>query len=134
MKQLSKGYVLVLGLCFGLVAGTGFVSAQSEACVELRKDISEIKTDLNEYKKDKKFDPADRSDLEQTISEIKKDLNEYLSDPDSDPNKISKANYGLEWLSEMQDGINKRNIKRIVSSYAKLIELYEWFYHYEGCK
>ncbi len=134
MKHLSKGCVLVLGLCFGLITGTGCVSAQSQACAELGKDISEMKADLNEYKKDKKFDPADRSDLEQTISEIKKDLNEYLSDPDSDPNEISKAKYGLELLSEIQDGINKRDIKRIVSSYAKLIELYEWFYHDKGCK
>lgn len=134
MKHLSKDCVLVLGLCFGLVTGTGVVSAQSRACVELGKDISEMKADLNDYKKYKEFHTADRYDLEETIAEVKKDLNEYISHPKSAPDEISKAKSGLELLSEMQDGINKEDLKGIVSSYAKLLELYEWFYVYEGCK
>ena len=134
MKHLIKGCALVLGLCFGLVAETGLVSAQSQACAGLGKDISEMKADLNDYKKYKELHTADKFDLEETISEIRKDLNEYISHPKSGPDEISKAKQGIELLSEMQDGINKEDLKRIVSGYAKLIEVYEWFYVYEGCK
>ncbi len=120
--------------CFGLLAVvTAPVNAQSDTCADLKKDISEMKGDLDDYKKARELDPDTRSALVQEVAEIRNDLQEYLSDPKSDRNERSKANEGLRLLSELEDGVTKGEIAKVVSSYAKIIELYEWFYEDEDC-
>jgi hypothetical protein len=120
------------------------VSAHSAAtdqlakCDEIKKDISEMKEDLdgyhNKYKKGGAIDSEDKTDLITDISDFRDDFNKYLKDLQSDPMEIAKAEEGLKLVSQMEDGITNNNINMVLSSYKKIFELYEWFYQYEGCK
>jgi hypothetical protein len=120
------------------------VSAHSAAtdqlakCDEIKKDISEMKEDLdgyyNKYKKGGAIDSEDKTDLITDISDFRDDFNKYLKDLESDPMEIAKAEEGLKLVSQMEDGITNKNINMVLSSYKKIFELYEWFYQYEGCK
>ncbi len=134
MDQRIRRLIVMVVSCFGLLAVvTAPVNAQSDTCADLKKDIIEMKADLDEYKKARGLDPDTRSGLMREVAEIRKDLQEYLSDPKSDRNEKSKASDGLRLLSELEDGVTKGEIARVVSSYAKIIEVYEWFYENEDC-
>jgi hypothetical protein len=120
------------------------VSAHSAAtdqlakCDEIKKDIYEMKDDLdgyhNKYKKGGAIDSEDKPDLITDISDFRDDFNKYLKDLQSDPMEIAKAEEGLKLVSQIEDGITNNNINMALSSYKKIFELYEWFYQYEGCK
>lgn len=129
--------VLIVIVLFSMSAQSA-TSGQSAKCYEMKKDIAEMKGDLNDYKKDYKkggsIDSEDKTDFIKDASDIKEDFNEYLADLQSDPTEIAKAEEGLKLVSQMEDGITKNNINMVLSSYTKIIELYEWFYQHEGCQ
>jgi hypothetical protein len=113
-------------------------SHQLAKCDELKKDITEMKEDLdgynNNYNKGGPIDSEDKTDLLTDASDFRDDFNKYLKDPQSDPMEIAKAEEGLKLVSQMEDGITNNNIDMVLSSYTKIIKLYEWFYQYEDCR
>lgn len=128
--------LIVIGL-FSLSAQSA-TSSQSADCREMKKDIAEMKADLKDYEKDYKkggsIDSEDKAELTIEASAVKKDFDEYLADPQSDPAEKAKAEEGLTLVSQMEDGITKNNIKMVLSNYAKIIKVYEWFYQSEDCQ
>jgi DNA repair ATPase RecN len=110
---------------------------QLAKCDEIKKDLTEMKEDLdaynNKYKKGGAIDSEDKNDLITDISDFRDDFNKYLKDLQSDPMEITKAEEGLRLVTQMEDGI-KNNISMVLSSYKKIFELYEWFYQHEDCK
>jgi hypothetical protein len=128
--------LIVIGLFS--ISTQSATNGQSADCREMKKDIAEMKGDLKDYKKDYKkggpIDSEDKTDFTKEASDVKKDFNEYLADPQSDPEEKAKAEEGLKLVSQMEDGIAKNNINMVLSNYAKIIELYEWFYQNEGCQ
>jgi hypothetical protein len=119
------------------------VSAHSAAtdqlakCDEIKKDLTEMKEDLdgynNKYKKGEAIDSEDKTDMIEDASDFRDDFNQYLKDLQSDPMEIAKAEEGLKLVSQMEDGIKNNNINIVLSSYTKIFDLYEWFYQYERC-
>jgi|WetSurMetagenome_2_1015567.scaffolds.fasta_scaffold66869_3 hypothetical protein len=113
-------------------------SHQLAKCDELKKDITEMKEDLdgynNNYKKGGQIDSEDKTDLLTDASDFRDDFNKYLKDPQSDSMEIAKAEEGLRLVSQMEDGITNNDINIVLLNYTKIIKLYDWFYQYEDCR
>lgn len=99
----------------------------------MKKDIDEMKADLKDYQGGEKLEAEDKADLMQTIADIRKDFNEYLTDSTSDRQEINHARRGMRLAAEMEDGVKNEDLKKILSSYAEIIQVYEWFYEDEDC-
>ena len=135
MNRRVKGMAGTAVFCaVFLAAGALPLRAQSDTCAQMKKDISEMKADLKEYEEGGRLDAQDISELKLEAADIKKDLNEYVADPQSEAGEISKAKEGLQLVFRMEEGLAEGRKGKILTSYAKLIELYEWFYDDEDCE
>ena len=111
---------------------------QLAKCDEIKKDLTGMKEDLdgyhNKYEKGGTIDLEDKTDMIMDISDFRDDFHKYLKDLQSDPTEIAKSEQGLRLVTQIEDGITNDSINMVLSSYTKILELYEWLYQYEGCK
>lgn len=134
MRLHTTKIVVRTGLWIGLMFGAPYgATAQSDECTELKRDISEMKADIAQYDKDTELDPADIPELMQEVAALRADLKDYLSDRTSDRQERQKAREGLAMVDAMERGIQQKNLKEVLTQYAKIITLYEWFEDYEDC-
>lgn len=132
-------YLFLLSAFIGcaLLVGIHPVSAQSDTCSEMKKDIDDMKADLKDYEKgyegSDKLEADDKSDLMQTITDVRKDFREYLTDSSSDQRELGHARRGMRLAAEMEDGVKNEDLKKIFSSFAEIIQVYDWFYDDEDC-
>lgn len=133
-RWISSIAVLAAFGCGFLLLGVHPLSAQSDTCVDMKKEISEMKADLKEYEAGRRLDTDDISELRKEAADIRKDLDEYVTDSKSEPNEISKAKEGLQLVALMEEGLNEGRKGKVLSNYSKIIELYEWFYENEDCE
>lgn len=134
MRLHTTKIVVRTGLWVGLMFGAPYgATAQSDECTELKRDISEMKADIAQYEKDTELDPADIPELMQEVAALRADLKDYLSDRTSDRQERQKAREGLAMVDAMERGIQQKNLKEVLTQYANIITLYEWFEDYEDC-
>ncbi len=135
MDRWIRSMIVLTCVSVGLLGpGRPPVNAQSDACADMKKDISEMKADLKDYETGGRLDPQDIAELQQEAADIKKDLNEYLTDPQSEPSEISKAKEGLQLVARMEEELREGRKGKILASYSKIIEVYDWFYDDEECE
>jgi len=134
MRLHTTKIVVRTGLWIGLMFGAPYgATAQSDECTELKRDISEMKADIAQYEKDTELDPADIPELMQEVAALRADLKDYLSDRTSDRQERQRAREGLAMVDAMERGIQQKDLKEVLTQYAKVITLYEWFEDYEDC-
>lgn len=136
-RRLRYLFLLSAFLGCALLVGIPPVSAQSETCSEMKKDIDGMKADLKDYEKgyegSDKLEADDKSDLMQTITDIREDFREYLTDSSSDQRELGHARRGMRLAAEMEDGVKNEDPKKAFSNYGEIIQVYDWFSDDEDC-
>ena len=129
------GVSVMLLLVAGLLArGPVTAATPAQECRELKKDIDEMQADHTEYAAEKRLSKQDITELQQEAAEIRKDMDEYVADTTSDADEVKKAQEGLQHVARMEEGLREGRKGMVLNQYAKLIEVYRWFYADEDCQ